>query len=72
MTAPGRTLSEMLAQYERIIIIRTIQECGGSRTRAAASLGMRRGRLYERIHTLRIDLAVLPVKSGRPKTGGRR
>jgi hypothetical protein len=54
-----RTLSEILETYERIIIIEAIQTCGGSRTRAAASLGVRRRYLYARISHLGIDLEAL-------------
>jgi DNA-binding NtrC family response regulator len=63
-----RTLSEILEAYERIIIIKAIQTCGGSRTRAAASLGVRRRYLYARISHLGIDLSVLPVRPGRPRS----
>lgn len=62
-----RTLPEILEAYERIIIIKAIQTCEGSRTRAAASLGVRRRYLYARIQHLGIDLGVLPVRRGRPR-----
>ncbi len=62
-----RTLPEILEAYERIIIIKAIQSCGGSRTRAAASLGVRRRYLYSRIAHLGIDLGVMPVRRGRPR-----
>jgi DNA-binding NtrC family response regulator len=62
-----RTLPEILEAYERIIIIKAIQACGGSRTRAAVSLGVRRRYLYARISYLGIDLGVLPVRQGRPR-----
>lgn len=62
-----RTLPEILEAYERIIIIKAIQSCGGSRTRAAASLGVRRRYLYIRIARLGIDLRVMPAQQGRPR-----
>lgn len=60
------TLPEIVAAYERIVIIKAIQGCGGSRTKAAASLGVTRRRLYNRIAMLNIDLGQLPVRVGRP------
>jgi DNA-binding NtrC family response regulator len=60
------TYRELLANYERLILIKAIQLNGGSRTKAAVSLGMRRGLLYSRIHTLGIDLSQIPPRIGRP------
>ena len=60
------THRELLANYERLILIKAIQLNGGSRTRAAASLGMRRELLYARIRALGIDLGQLPARNGRP------
>ena len=65
------TLPEIVATYERIVIIKAIQSCGGSRTRAAESLGVNRRRLYNRIAALHIDLGQLPVRVGRPPQEGR-
>jgi len=61
-----RSLPELVAAYERILIIKAIQGCGGSRTRAARSLGVRRRYLYSRISHLGIDLGQLPARVGRP------
>jgi DNA-binding NtrC family response regulator len=61
-----RTLPQMVADYERVIIIKSIQICGGSRTRAAASLGVLRRYLYGRIACLKIDLSKMPARTGRP------
>jgi DNA-binding NtrC family response regulator len=63
-------LDEMLRAYERIVIIKTIQTCDGSRTRAATALGLTRRSLYGRIQRLGINLQQLPVKMGRPLTRG--
>jgi DNA-binding NtrC family response regulator len=60
------TYRELLANYERLILIKAIQLNSGSRTRAAASLGMRRELLYARIRVLGIDLRQLPARNGRP------
>lgn len=60
------TLTEILEAYERIILIKAIQSCGGSRTVAAASLGVRRGHLYERLRHLKVDLSEIPCRQGRP------
>jgi len=66
-----RTLSQMVADYERVVIIKAIQMCGGSRTRAAESLGVKRRYLYGRISILKIDLSAMPVSTGRPPKEGR-
>jgi DNA-binding NtrC family response regulator len=60
------TLKQILEAYERIILIKAIQTCGGSRTVAAASLGVRRGYLYGRLRHLSIALAEIPCRQGRP------
>lgn len=70
MTEPRRaprTLPEILEVHERIIIIQAIQECGGSRTQAARTLGIRRRYLYSRIRHLGIDLGMMPARQGRPR-----
>lgn len=63
------TLVEILEAYERIILIKAIQAGGGSRTVAAASLGVRRGYLYARLRRLRVDLSEIPCRQGRPPKG---
>ncbi len=60
------TYRELMANYERLILIKAIQLNGGSRTRAATSLGMRRELLYARIRVLGIDLGQIPGRNGRP------
>ena len=65
---PARTLSEMLALHERIIIIQTIQRNGGSRLLSANALGVSRNYLWRRMKALKIDLKAIPRTSpGRPK-----
>lgn len=65
-----RTLPQIMAVHERIVIIQALQSCGGSRTRAAVALGVRRNYLYRRIKVLKIDLSVIPARVGRPPRGG--
>jgi DNA-binding NtrC family response regulator len=67
-----RTLPEIMAAYERIVIIEALQRNGFSRKRTAVSLGITRGLLYARIRLLKINLGELPSSSmrGRPRTKG--
>ena len=71
--APGprvvepKTLPEILAAHERLIIIEALARCGGSRTRAAAALGIRRERLHRRIQFLKIDVAAVQAAVGYSK-----
>ncbi len=66
MPRVARTLRDILEGYERIVLIQAISAAGGSRTRAAQSLGIRRGLLYARIKHLKIDTTVMPSRQGRP------
>jgi DNA-binding NtrC family response regulator len=70
-TAPprqGRTLHELLALHERVILIQALQMNHFSRTRAAESLGVSRNYLWRRMRMLRIDFSVLPrTTPGRPR-----
>jgi DNA-binding NtrC family response regulator len=67
-----RTLPEILAAHERLIIIEALARCGGSRTRAAEALGIKRRRLYRRMDFLKIDLKAVVTAIGRPgKVEGR-
>ena len=61
------TLSQILASYERVVLIKALQLNGGSRTRAAASLGIPRRHFYDRVKILGIDLSVVPPTMGRPR-----
>lgn len=63
-----KTLPELLAAHERIIIISALQRFGFSRTKTAVSLGVSRGYLWRRMRGLHIDFSALPkVPAGRPK-----
>ena len=65
---PPRTLPELLASHERILIIQALSRSGGGRAAAAKILGISRNNLWTRITALGIDMAVFPrAKSpGRP------
>jgi DNA-binding NtrC family response regulator len=68
-----RTLPEILAEHERVIIIQALVRCRGSRTAAAAALGIGRRRLYRRLRVLEIDVpAVLEAIERADPGGGRR
>jgi DNA-binding NtrC family response regulator len=62
-----RTLPEILEAYERLIILKAIGSCGGSRAGAARSLGIRRGYFYSRVRHLGIRLDEIPTKTGRSR-----
>ncbi len=63
-----RTLHELLALHERLIIIKALQQHNFSRTRAAASLGVSRNYLWRRMKILHIDFKALPrTTPGRPR-----
>ncbi len=68
-----RTLHELLALHERLVIIKTLQACEWSRKRAAEALGVSRNYLWRRMRILHIDFSALPrTTPGRPRkrTGG--
>lgn len=63
-----RTLHELLALHERVIIIKALQVNRFSRTRAAESLGVSRNYLWRRMRLLHIDFQALPrTTPGRPR-----
>jgi DNA-binding NtrC family response regulator len=63
-----KTLPEIMASYERIIIIQALQLNDCSRARTADSLGVSRRHLYRRMSILKIDLqAVTMGRSGHTK-----
>jgi DNA-binding NtrC family response regulator len=63
-----RTLHELLALHERLIIIKSLQACGFSRKRAAEALGVSRNYLWRRMRILHIDFQALPrTTPGRPR-----
>src|SRR5271157_5229663 len=70
---PPRTLPEIMASYERIIIIQALQINGCSRSRTAISLGITRRHLYRRMEILKIDLDVVTMgRSGRSRSNDER
>lgn len=63
-----KTLHELLAIHEKIIIIKTLQQHNFSRTHAAEALGVSRNYLWRRMRILHIDFAALPrTTPGRPR-----
>lgn len=63
-----KSLPEILAAYERIIIIQALQLNDCSRSKTAVSLGISRRCLYRRLAILKIDLpAVTMGRSGHTK-----
>jgi len=68
---PGRTprtLAEIMATYERIVIIKALQHNNFSRTETAVSLGVSRTFLWRRMKLLNMDFSALPkFVTGRPK-----
>jgi len=71
VSPPGiapKTLPEIMAAYERIIIIQALQLNDCSRAQTAASLGVSRRHLYRRMAILKIDLQVVTMgRSGLTK-----
>ena len=57
---PVRTLHEILALHERLIVIQALQMNHFSRARAAESLGVSRNYLWRRMRMLCIDFSALP------------
>lgn len=69
----ARTLPELMANHERLLLIQAMQLNGWSRTRAAESLGITRSYFYKRARALHIHLDEIPrQRAARPPvTGGR-
>jgi len=66
--APPKTLADILAGYERIVIIQALQLNSCSRVKTAVSLGISRRHLYRRMAVLGIDLQVVTMgRSGHSK-----
>lgn len=62
----GKNLPEMLASYERVLIIQALML--RSRAKAAASLGISRVYLWKRMKKLGIDATLFPrARTGRKK-----
>jgi DNA-binding NtrC family response regulator len=64
-----KTLPQIVAAYERLVIIQALQLNGFCRRDTAASLGISRGHLYSRIRLLKINLDIFPrpKRSSKPK-----
>ena len=63
-----KTLPEIMAAYERVVIIQALQHNDFSRTKTAASLGVSTNFLWRRMRMLKMDLAAFPkIKSGRTR-----
>lgn len=63
-----RTLPEIMAAYEKMIILQALKHNGFSRAKTATSLGVRRALLWRRMKLLRIDHTVVPKgHGGRPR-----
>jgi DNA-binding NtrC family response regulator len=56
-----------MSAYERVVIIQALQLNSFSRTLTAASLGIKRDRLYKRMRFLKINLREIPGSIGRPR-----
>ena len=63
-----RTLPEIMAAYEKMIILQALKHNGFSRAMTAASLGVRRALLWRRMKLLKLDYTVVPKgHGGRPR-----
>lgn len=63
-----KTLSELLAAHERLILIHALQLNGFSRQLTATSLGISPNHLWRRMTILKIDFSALPRSTpGRPR-----
>jgi DNA-binding NtrC family response regulator len=72
MTPPkGHGLDEMLASYERIVIMEALRRNGWNRRRAAEALRISRRRLTYRMAALHFDLGAIPrdAPGRRPRAG---
>jgi DNA-binding NtrC family response regulator len=56
----GHSLDEMLASYERIVILETLRRNDWNRRRAAEALKISRRRLTYRMAALHFDLGAIP------------
>ena len=65
----GHSLDEMLASYERIVIMESLRRNGWNRRRTAEALKISRRRLTYRMVALHFDLGAIPrdVPGRRPR-----
>jgi DNA-binding NtrC family response regulator len=67
-TRPTPSLDELLAGYERLIIMETLRRNGWNRRRAAEALKVTRRRLQYRMAALKFNVAEIPRdRPGRKK-----
>lgn len=59
-----QTLREMLAIYERSVLLQTLRLNGFSREQAARALGITRQHLWRRMRDLKIDFSAIPRTTG--------
>jgi DNA-binding NtrC family response regulator len=55
-----RTLDDLLAAYERVVLMETLRRNGWNRRRAAEALRISRRRLSYRLVALNFDLVAIP------------
>ena len=55
-----RTLDDLLAAYERVVLMETLRRNSWNRRKAAAALRISQRRLYVRMSALHFDLASIP------------
>lgn len=53
-------LDEMMAAYERLVIMQTLERNRWNRSKAAQALGISRRRLQYRMRALHFDLSAIP------------
>jgi DNA-binding NtrC family response regulator len=63
-----KTLSEIVAAYEKTIVIQALAHNGFSRKKTAISLGVSEVYLWRRMRLLKVDFSAIPKGAkGRPK-----
>ena len=55
-----RTLDDLLAAYERVLIMETLRRNGWNRRKSAAALGIPLRRFFWRLSMLHVDLEAIP------------
>lgn len=66
-----KTLPEIMAAYERLVVIQALQLNDCSRAKTAVSLGVSRRQLYRRMAILKIDLDLVTMgRSGLDRSEG--
>ena len=60
MIAKGRSFDEMIASYERLLIMETLRRNAWNRRKAAIALQISPRRLYKRMAALHFDTSAIP------------